>query len=52
MEMFSDNTNSKFRIYYDLSYIPKGEIINLKTGEQPKWENGSPTFIHLLVYRI
>ena len=24
-------------------------IVNLKTGEQPKWDEGSPTCIHLLV---
>ena len=27
----------------------KFTIINLKTGEQPKWDEGSPTFIHLLI---
>ena len=27
----------------------KFSIINLKTGEQPKWDEGSPTFIHLLI---
>ena len=24
-------------------------IVNLKIGEQPKWDEGSPTCIHLLV---
>ena len=24
-------------------------IVNLKTGEQPEWEEGSPTYIHLIV---
>ena len=27
----------------------KFNIINLKTGEQPKWDEGSPTFIHLII---
>ena len=27
----------------------KFTIINLKTSEQPKWDEGSPTFIHLLI---
>ena len=27
----------------------KFNIINLKTGEHPKWDEGSPTFIHLII---
>ena len=27
----------------------KFRIINLKTGNQPKWDEGFPTFIHLLI---
>ena len=27
----------------------KFTIINLKSGNQPKWDEGSPTFIHLII---
>ena len=32
-------------------HMIKFTIINLKTGNQPKWDEGSPTFIHLLIIK-
>ena len=38
-----------FPTHKELLSNAKFTIVNLKTGEQPEWDEGSPTFIHLIV---
>ena len=38
-----------FKTHRDLLSNAKFTIANLKTGEQPEWDEGSPTFIQLIV---
>ena len=38
-----------FHRHKELLSNAKFTIVNLKTGEQPEWDEGSPTFIHLIV---
>ena len=38
-----------FKTHRELLSNANFTIVNLKTGEQPEWDEGSPTFIHLIV---
>ena len=38
-----------FKTHKELLSNAKFTIVNLKTGEQPEWDEGSPTFIQLIV---
>ena len=40
---------SFFPTHKELLSNAKFTIVDLKTGEQPKWDEGSPTYIHLIV---
>ena len=38
-----------FKMHKELLSNANFTIVNLKTGEQPEWDEGSPTFIQLIV---